>query len=76
MSEGPVCISRRQRNVHVMGETAAVLFVAPLLTAIAIEGKVTPPVRAALGVIVVGTLLIDGGLLMTYRRKRRNRRGR
>jgi len=63
-----VCIPRRQRDVHVASETAAVLFVAPLLGWIAATGKLTPEARVALGAVAVGTVLIDGGLLRAYRK--------
>jgi hypothetical protein len=65
-----VCISRKQRNLHVASETAAVVLVAPLLGWIAATGKVTQQARVALGTVAVATVLIDGGLLRTFRRSR------
>lgn len=68
MTMASVCITRRQRNLHVATEAMAVLFVAPLLGWIAYTGRVSESSRIALGAIVIGTLLVDGHLVTKYRR--------
>ncbi len=62
-----VCISRRQRNLHVAGEAMAVFLVSPFLAILALRGgRLTTMDRYALAGIVVGSLAIDGHLLRRY----------
>jgi len=54
-----VCISERQRNVHVVAEAVALLVVVPFMAHVALsaEDKTTRTLAAAVG---LGTLLVDG----------------
>lgn len=67
-----VCISKTQRNVHVAAEALAVFVVAPLTGYIAWKNKDLPDwSRVFLGAVAVGTIVIDGGLLISYWRAKK-----
>jgi hypothetical protein len=67
--ERSVTISRGQRHVHVAAETVAVFAVVPFMGYLATRKELPDWARATSGAIAVGTLIIDGGLLLSYTRK-------
>lgn len=68
---GEVAISKEQRNVHVTTEAFAVAVAAPFSLWLALSPAVALPTwaRYLSGFIGVGTLVVDGGLLLSYLRK-------
>lgn len=63
------CISPTQRNIHVTSETVAVLVAAPFSFWLAMQKTLPDWARTLSAVIGVGTLLVDGGLLLSYLKK-------
>lgn len=70
------CISAAQRNVHVMSEAAAVLVAAPFSFWLAAQPTLPQWARVLSATIGAGTLLVDGGLLLSYLKKESNNAGR
>jgi hypothetical protein len=70
--EHSVTISRGQRHVHVAAESVAVFAVVPFMVYLATRKELPDWARASSAIIAGGTLLIDGGLLLSYTRKGRN----
>lgn len=62
----PVCISKAQRNVHVAFEALAVLLVAPFNFWLATRPELPKAARGFAATCGVATLLVDGGLLISY----------
>jgi hypothetical protein len=62
-----LCVSPRQRQLHVITEAVAVLGVAPFLVWLATrERPLTPNERAGLWVLFGATLIVDGTLLYRW----------
>lgn len=67
---GEIAISKSQRNVHVVFEALAIPF-AGVLAYIAYNNKTLPPwQRNVLYAGAVATVIVDGGLLISYSRKK------
>lgn len=64
-----VTIPRAQRDLHVATEWAALLLVVPALTWVALNPKVPRAARTIAGLVALGNLVVDGGLLMRWYRK-------
>lgn len=58
------CIPEQQRQVHVVTEAIAVLVVAPFLFYLTAQRSLPPWARAVSFGVGVGTLLVDGSLLL------------
>ena len=70
---GEVAISKIQRNVHVTFEALAVFVAAPACFYIAATNKGLPDwQRAFLTALGATTLIVDGGLLISYMNKKKN----
>ena len=63
---GDTMIPSRQRQVHMVSETVAVLAVAPFMFWLALRKDLPKWARVASGLIGAGTVLIDGYLLFQY----------
>lgn len=66
-----VTITRTQRHVHVAAETVAVFAVVPFMGYLATRKELPDWARATSGAIALGTLIIDGGLLLAYTKGKR-----
>lgn len=66
---GEVCIDDDQRAMHVTSEAIAVAFVAPFMLYLAWQKELPTWARAVSFGIGVGTLAVDGALLVKYLRK-------
>ncbi len=64
----PVQIPEAQRRVHIATEALALLVIAPFSFWIATRKELPPLARVTAGAIGVGTLLIDGALLLEWHR--------
>lgn len=72
LPNGDIAISKVQRNVHVTSEAVAVFVVAPLTAYIAYSTPMMQPwAKTFLYTVAAGTLIIDGGLLFSYSRERK-----
>ena len=60
------CISENQRSVHVVGEAAALVLVAPFMVWIAARRELPVGARLLGLGIAAGTLIVDGGLLIRW----------
>lgn len=69
MAELTTCITEQQRQVHVVSELVALVFVAPLLGYVATRRELPDWARYGVGAAALGTLLVDGWLLRRYLRK-------
>ena len=65
----PVCISRAQRNVHVATEVVALATI-PILVWVARRPDCPPWIRRAAGLMALGTVIVDGGLLLSWAGRR------
>lgn len=65
-----ICISKSQRNVHVTFEAMAVFAAAPFLIYMGSKKNLYPWERYALYTMAGVTLVVDGGLLLSYMRKK------
>lgn len=63
------CISGAQRTIHVTSESIAVFLVAPFMFWLATRKELPDWSRTASAVIGAGTLMVDGGLLLSYLKK-------
>lgn len=63
-------ITTRQRNLHVAAEAVAVLAVAPFMLWLASRRALPPAARVASAAIGAATLIVDGGLLLSYLARR------
>lgn len=63
------CITPTQRNIHVTSESIAVLVAAPFSFWLAMQKTLPDWARTLSAAIGVGTLLVDGGLLISYLKK-------
>jgi len=63
---GRAVISAAQRKVHIVSEIVAVVAVVPFMAYLALDKRQTDVVRGASGAIAIGTLIVDGGLLMRW----------
>lgn len=73
-SDLPVtCISEPRRRLHVATEAASVLTVAPFSFWLATRKELPSWARASAAVLGVAVLVVDGGLLLTWRRQNRVR---
>ena len=71
-TNGEVCISNAQRRIHVATEAVAVFAVAPFLIYLAAtKENLKDWERGILYAVAGGTLLVDGGLLLSFSRKKR-----
>lgn len=63
-----ICISENQKKLHVTTEALAVFVAAPFTAWLALKPRDTiePWERTGLAVLTVGTLLVDGGLLLKW----------
>ncbi len=66
---GDVCIDDDQRQLHVTSEAIAVTLVAPFMFYLAWQKGLPAWARAVSFGIGVGTVLVDGKLLLDYLRK-------
>jgi len=64
-------ITPAQRNVHVTFEALAVFVGAPCLGYLALSPRLKPWERTGLAGMTLATLLVDGGLLYAYMKKKR-----
>jgi hypothetical protein len=64
-------ITSAQRNVHVTFETLAVFVGAPFLGYLALSTRLKPWERGGLAAMTLATLVVDGGLLYAYMKKKR-----
>jgi len=62
----PVCISERQRDVHVAGETLALVFVVPFMGYLATRRELPTWARVSAAAVGVGSLLLDGYVLSQF----------
>lgn len=60
-----VCITEKQKNIHVASEAVAVFLLAPYMLWASARVK-DPGMRNVFRTVAVGTLLIDGYLLFQY----------
>ena len=65
-----VCISKAQRNIHVATEVLALAAV-PVLVWTATRPDCPPWIRKAAGIMAVGTVIVDGGLLLGWAARER-----
>lgn len=65
-----ICISKAQRNVHVAFEGLAVVVAAPFSFWLATRPELPPWARGLSAAIGVSTLVVDGGLLLSYLSKK------
>lgn len=73
LPSGEIAISKMQRNVHVTFEALAVFVAAPACFYIAATNRQMPEwQRGFLAALGVTTLVVDGGLLLSYMNKRKN----
>lgn len=63
------CISGAQRTIHVASESIAVFLVTPFMFWLATRKELPSWARTSSAVIGAGTLLVDGGLLVSYLKK-------
>lgn len=63
---GLIMIEEEQRNLHVVSETIAVVAVAPFMFWLAAREELPTWSRWVSGLIGLGTVLVDGGLLVRY----------
>lgn len=71
LPSGEIAITKTQRNIHVLFEGLAVFAVAPLTAYIAYSNPFLKPwQRGFLYTVAAGTILVDGGLLLSYARKK------
>ena len=70
LPSGEIAISKTQRNVHVFFEAGAVLIAAPFSFYIASQKSLPMWARYTSGAIGLATLVVDGGLLLSYARKK------
>lgn len=68
---GEIAISKRQRDVHVTFEALAVVVAAPFSIWLATQKTLPDWARMLSGTIGVATLIVDGGLLLSYIRKQK-----
>lgn len=66
---GDTCIDEEQRSLHVTSEAIAVAFVVPFMFYIAWQKSLPAWARAVSFGIGVGTIAVDGSLLVKYLRK-------
>jgi hypothetical protein len=67
-----VCISDRQRGIHVITEALSLALGAPYLAHVAtLRRPLTDGERFAAGVFAAAIVLIDGGLLLKWSREAR-----
>lgn len=66
----PVCITKAQRNIHVVFEALAVLVVTPFNFWLASRPELPKAARTACAVIGATTLVVDGGLLLQYMKQK------
>ncbi len=66
--EAPIVISRNKKNIHMLSEGFALLAVVPFMGWLATSDRVKLPgwAKTAAGGLALGTLLVDGGLLLSY----------
>ncbi len=67
------CISSRQRKLHVTTEALAVFVATPWLISLLFRKRITAGDKLVAGVFAFVTLLVDGGLLLEWQRKRKRR---
>ncbi len=63
-------ISEGQRKLHIVSEAIALLVFAPWLVSVALKKRLTNFDKGFALVVAGGTVLIDGGLLVTWLRPR------
>jgi hypothetical protein len=68
MSLGQICIEDEQRELHVTSEAIAVVFVVPFMFYLALQKELPAWARAVSFGLGVGTLAVDGTLLLKYLR--------
>lgn len=68
-----ICISKSQQKVHQATEALAVFVAAPFTAWLALKpsDKLEPWERTGLGILTIGTLIVDGGLLISWLRKKK-----
>lgn len=64
-------ISAGQKTVHVVTEAIAVALIVPWLLKIASDPKIKSSDRVVAGMIAVGTIIVDGGLLAKFASERK-----
>ena len=69
-AEDEIVISRALRQVHVTFEALAVVVAAPFMFYLATRKELPDWARVVSGTIGVATVIVDGGLLVSYLRKR------
>lgn len=67
--DGAVTISAEQRDVHVVFEALAVAVAAPFSFWLATRSYLPTWARVVSGAIGAATVLVDGGLLLSYSRE-------
>lgn len=70
MSDEKVCISKGQRNFHIATEALSVLIMVPFLSHVS-ETHPDPKIRRIARAGMIGSLLIDGGLLVKWATRRK-----
>ena len=72
----PICISPQQHRFHQATEAASVVVGIPFFTYLALNRDLPTWARVLSGTWAAATLVVDGGLLLTWAARKRRRIGR